>query len=41
MRRIGVRRVWVLADNPIAVDFYRGCGFEAEEAQPVYMTREL
>jgi ribosomal protein S18 acetylase RimI-like enzyme len=41
MRANGVDEVWVLADNQIAVDFYRGCGFAAEEAQPVYMTREL
>ena len=33
--------VWVLADNRVAVDFYRGCGFANEEPQPVYMTRTV
>ena len=37
----GVGVVWVLADNPIAVEFYRACGFAAEEPQPVYMLRHL
>jgi hypothetical protein len=36
----GVGEVWVLAD-PAAVEFYRACGFDAEEPQPVYMTREV
>jgi GNAT superfamily N-acetyltransferase len=36
----GVTVVWVLADNPAAVDFYRACGFAPEAAQPVYMTRQ-
>jgi len=40
MRENGVGAVWVLAD-PEAVEFYRACDFEAEEPQPVYMTREL
>lgn len=33
--------VWVCADNQVAVDFYRGCGFASEEPQPLYMTREI
>lgn len=33
-----VAEVWVLADNPVAVDFYRACGFATEDEQPVYMT---
>lgn len=36
-----VTEVWVLADNPVAVAFYRGCGFNADGEQPAYMTREL
>ena len=30
--------VWVLADNPGAVDFYRACGFAMSEGQATYMT---
>jgi ribosomal protein S18 acetylase RimI-like enzyme len=41
MQSNGVGVVWVAADNQIAVDFYRTCGFSAEPAQPVYMTREV
>jgi len=37
----GVGVVWVCADNQVAVDFYRGCGFTVESEQPVYMTREV
>jgi ribosomal protein S18 acetylase RimI-like enzyme len=36
-----VREVWVLADNPVAIEFYRGCGFGTEGDQPRYMTRAL
>jgi ribosomal protein S18 acetylase RimI-like enzyme len=36
-----ISEVWVCADNRIAVDFYRGCGFTNEEPQPVYMTRTV
>ncbi len=36
-----VTEVWVLADNSAAVDFYRACGFAADEDQPVYMIRRL
>ena len=39
MQSNGMSVVWVLADNRVAVDFYRGCGFAGEEPQPVYMTR--
>ena len=41
MKTNDVSVVWVCADNEVAVDFYRGCGFGSEEPQPVYMTREL
>lgn len=37
----GVRDVWVLADNPGAVEFYRACGFGVAAEQPVYMTCTL
>jgi ribosomal protein S18 acetylase RimI-like enzyme len=30
--------VWVLADNPGAVEFYRACGFAMSEGQATYMT---
>ena len=41
MQNNDVGVVWVCADNAVAVDFYRGCGFTIEEHQPVYMTREI
>ena len=41
MTSSGVSEVWVLSDNPAAVEFYRGCGFSSDEAQPTYMTREI
>ncbi len=41
MKTNDVSEVWVLADNAIAVEFYRGCGFATEDDQPVYMTREI
>ena len=41
MREHGVNEVWVLADNPGAVEFYRACGLGVEDEQPVYMTRAL
>jgi ribosomal protein S18 acetylase RimI-like enzyme len=41
MQTHGVAEVWVLADNPAAVAFYRACGFAPEDVQPVYMTRRL
>lgn len=34
-----VGEVWVCADNPAAVEFYRGFGFDAPAEQPMYMTR--
>jgi ribosomal protein S18 acetylase RimI-like enzyme len=40
MQNNGVAEVWVCADNPTAVAFYRGCGF-ADQPQPVYLTREV
>ncbi|NJP05244.1 MAG: GNAT family N-acetyltransferase [Chloroflexaceae bacterium] len=41
MQRHGVTEVWVLADNPAAVAFYRACGFGVDQSQPVYLTRCL
>jgi diamine N-acetyltransferase len=41
MQTNDVSEVWVCADNRVAVDFYRGCGFASEEPQPVYMTRTV
>ncbi len=41
MRTNGVREVWVCADNPAAVEFYRACEFSAAGDQPVYMTRRV
>ena len=41
MRKNEVGEVWVLADNAVAVEFYRGCGFKVEDEQPVYMTRAV
>ena len=39
MRANRVSDIWVLADNPDAVEFYGACGFATEEPQPVYMLR--
>jgi len=33
--------VWVCADNQVAVEFYRGCGFASEDPQPEYLTRTV
>lgn len=41
MRENGVGEVWVCADNQVAVEFYRGCGFAAPDEQPIYLTREI
>ena len=41
MRAQRVAEVWVLADNPVAVRFYRACGFRIEKDVPVYMTRRV
>jgi GNAT superfamily N-acetyltransferase len=30
--------VWVLADNPDAIEFYRACGFAMSDGQATYMT---
>ena len=32
-----VVEAWVLADNPIAVEFYKSCGFAAQDEMNVYM----
>ena len=39
MRARDVREVWVLADNDVAIAFYRACGFEIPDGQATYMTR--
>jgi GNAT superfamily N-acetyltransferase len=41
MRTNGVSLVWVIADNPAAVEFYQACDFAVEEAGSVYMERRL
>jgi GNAT superfamily N-acetyltransferase len=41
MQSHGISVVWVCADNRVAVEFYRGCGFASEEPQPLYMTRSI
>ena len=41
MQKSEITEVWVCADNRVAVDFYRGCGFASEEPQPVYLTRRI
>jgi ribosomal protein S18 acetylase RimI-like enzyme len=41
MKNNDVGVVWVCADNAVAVEFYRGCGFTTEEHQPLYMTRQI
>ena len=41
MQKNDISEVWVCADNRVAVDFYRGCGFASEEPQPVYLTRTV
>lgn len=41
MRTNGVGEVWVCADNPVAVDFYRACSFDAPVEQPLYMTHRV
>jgi ribosomal protein S18 acetylase RimI-like enzyme len=34
-----LREVWVLADNDIAISFYRACGFDIPDGQATYMMR--
>lgn len=41
MQHKEITTVWVLADNPEAVEFYKNCGFEIESPQPTYMLAEL
>jgi len=41
MQNNDVGVVWVCADNAVAVEFYRGCGFTTEEQQPLYLRREI
>ncbi|HXU69758.1 MAG TPA: GNAT family N-acetyltransferase [Polyangia bacterium] len=39
MRACEVTEVWVLADNDVAIAFYRACGFAAPGGVSTYMTR--
>lgn len=39
MQAHGVAVVWLLADNPAAVQFYRACGFVLGVGQATYMLR--
>ncbi len=39
MQAHGVAVVWLLADNPEAVQFYRACGFVVGAGQATYMLR--
>jgi len=39
MREHAVEEVWLLADNPEAVEFYRDSGFAVADGQATYMTR--
>jgi GNAT superfamily N-acetyltransferase len=41
MRHNDIGEVWVCADNEVAVEFYRKCGFGSDEPQPLYLTRSL
>lgn len=41
MREQPVGKIWVLADNPGAVAFYRASGFAVEELPQVFMTRTV
>ena len=36
-----VSDVWVLADNPDAVEFYRAAGFVIDQPAPVYMVKRV
>ncbi len=39
MKAHHLRELWVLADNPGAVAFYRACGFQPGVPPPVYLMR--
>lgn len=41
MREHGVAEVWLGADNPAAVEFYRACGFVVDEPRSVFMSRRI
>jgi len=41
MRANGVVDVWVLGDNPEAVEFYQACGFERDQSGPVFLLRTI
>ena len=41
MRAQTVCDVWVLADNPDAVEFYRAAGFVIDEPPPAYMVKRV
>ncbi len=40
MKQHKMKAIWVLADNPDAIEFYRACGFSDESGTAVYMLRE-
>lgn len=41
MKAKKVQEVWVLADNPGAVRFYKNCGFQKPGGMAVYMTKKI
>ncbi|MGH7739498.1 MAG: GNAT family N-acetyltransferase [bacterium] len=41
MRKKGIAEIWVLADNPGALEFYKDCGFEGNEGMAVYLTKRV
>lgn len=41
MRDNGVKQVWLGADNPGAVEFYRSCGFAPDDPPAIFMSRRL
>jgi ribosomal protein S18 acetylase RimI-like enzyme len=40
MKQRKMKAIWVLADNPDAIEFYRACGFSDDNGMAVYMLRE-
>jgi len=41
MREKGIETVWVLADNPVAADFYAAMGFRRKSGMQAYMEMEV
>ena len=41
MRENSVAEVWLGADNPDAIEFYRACGFAVDEPRSVFMSRRI